>query len=51
MQSLIAKAQDEGVAVIAQRVEDAESMALLWQMGVGYVQGFHIKGPSPTDLE
>lgn len=50
MQALIAKAQEEGIEVIAQRVEDAESMALLWQMGVGYVQGFHIKGPSPADI-
>lgn len=51
MRTIIDKARDERVEVIAQRVEDAETMAALWQMGVGYVQGFHIKGPDPSGLE
>lgn len=50
MRAIIEQARNEGIEVIAQRVEDAETMAALWQMGVGYVQGFHIKGPDPSGL-
>lgn len=51
MRAVIDKAHEERVEVIAQRVEDAETMAALWQMGVHYVQGFHIKGPDPSGME
>ena len=32
-------------ATIATRVEDANSLALLWELGVNYVQGDYIQGP------
>lgn len=32
-------------ATIATRVQDANSLALLWEMGVNYVQGDYIQGP------
>ena len=32
-------------ATIGTRVEDANSLALLWEMGVNHVQGDYIQGP------
>jgi EAL domain-containing protein (putative c-di-GMP-specific phosphodiesterase class I) len=31
---------------IAEYVSDANSMAILWKMGVDYAQGFYIQPPS-----
>jgi EAL domain-containing protein (putative c-di-GMP-specific phosphodiesterase class I)/GGDEF domain-containing protein len=38
--SLIEAALEKGVSTIAERVEDANTMAVLWQLGVQHVQGF-----------
>jgi EAL domain-containing protein (putative c-di-GMP-specific phosphodiesterase class I)/GGDEF domain-containing protein len=38
--SLIEAASERGIATIAERVEDANTMAVLWQLGVQHVQGF-----------
>jgi EAL domain-containing protein (putative c-di-GMP-specific phosphodiesterase class I)/GGDEF domain-containing protein len=38
--SLIEAARERGIATIAERVEDANTMAVLWQLGVQHVQGF-----------
>lgn len=38
-------AKEEGVASIAERVEDANTMAALWQLGVQHVQGYLIQSP------
>ena len=32
-------------ATIATRVQDVDSLALLWEMGVNYVQGDYTQGP------
>jgi diguanylate cyclase (GGDEF)-like protein len=32
-------AKDAGVLTVAERVEDANTMAVLWQLGIGYIQG------------
>ena len=38
--SLIEAARERGISTIAERVEDANTMAVLWQLGVQHVQGF-----------
>ncbi len=38
--SLIEAARERDISTIAERVEDANTMAVLWQLGVQHVQGF-----------
>jgi diguanylate cyclase (GGDEF)-like protein len=37
-----------GVKTIAMAVEDANSLTVLWTVGVGYIQGFFLQEPSRT---
>ncbi len=39
-------AQALQIATIAENVEDAGTLAVLWQFGVNYVQGFYLQKPS-----
>jgi diguanylate cyclase (GGDEF)-like protein/PAS domain S-box-containing protein len=43
--SLIEAARERGIETIAERVEDANTMAVLWQLGVQHLQGFLIQAP------
>jgi EAL domain-containing protein (putative c-di-GMP-specific phosphodiesterase class I) len=38
------------VATIAERVEDANTMAVLWQLGVEFVQGYFVSSPEEVVL-
>ncbi|HTQ35917.1 MAG TPA: bifunctional diguanylate cyclase/phosphodiesterase, partial [Steroidobacteraceae bacterium] len=40
VESLIDAARERNIETIAERVEDANTMAVLWQLGVQHVQGF-----------
>lgn len=42
---LVADARDKGIATIAERVEDANTMAVLWQIGVEFIQGYQVQEP------
>lgn len=42
---LIDAARGMGIETIAERVEDANTMAVLWQLGVQHLQGFLIQAP------
>ncbi|MEE4244126.1 MAG: EAL domain-containing protein [Kangiellaceae bacterium] len=35
------------IATVAPKVEDAASLAALWPLGIGYIQGFYLQAPSP----
>jgi EAL domain-containing protein (putative c-di-GMP-specific phosphodiesterase class I) len=37
--------KEKGIHSIAERVEDANTMAVLWQAGVQYMQGYYIQEP------
>ena len=39
------------IQTIAERVEDANTMAVLWQIGVQYIQGYFINEPEQVVLE
>ena len=41
-------ARDTGGATIAQFVESANSLSLLWQTGINYIQGYFVQEPSDT---
>ena len=45
VQNLIQEARAAGIATVAERVEDANTMAVLFQLGVGYVQGHYVHEP------
>jgi multidomain signaling protein FimX len=39
-----------GRSTIGERVEDANTMAVLWQLGVEYVQGFFFNAPEAVTI-
>jgi EAL domain-containing protein (putative c-di-GMP-specific phosphodiesterase class I)/GGDEF domain-containing protein/PAS domain-containing protein len=45
VKSLVQYAKTHGVTTIAERVEDANTMAVLWQLGVEFVQGYFVSSP------
>ncbi len=42
--------QESGYKTIASNVEDAGSLAILWNVGVNYIQGYFLQEPSSTIL-
>lgn len=47
---LIGIAKQRQIKTIVSHVEDANVMARLWQMGVNFIQGYHIKEPEVVQL-
>jgi diguanylate cyclase (GGDEF)-like protein len=45
VRQLVELAKQKGIASIAERVEDANTMAVLWQLGVQFLQGYFIHTP------
>ncbi len=45
VRQLITAANGAGIATIAERVEEANTMAVLFQLGIGYVQGHYVHEP------
>lgn len=45
MADLMTRAKQKNIRVIMSHVEDANTMAQLWQMGVNFIQGFHVQEP------
>jgi diguanylate cyclase (GGDEF)-like protein/PAS domain S-box-containing protein len=50
VRTLVEAARRHGIQTIGERVEDANTMAVLWQVGVQYVQGYLIKEPEQVVL-
>jgi diguanylate cyclase (GGDEF)-like protein/PAS domain S-box-containing protein len=42
---LVSEAKQRDILTIAERVEDANTMAVLWQIGVEYIQGYQVMEP------
>ncbi len=42
---LVDSAKKRTIQTIAERVEDANTMAVLWQLGVQYIQGYFVNAP------
>ncbi|HTT43440.1 MAG TPA: EAL domain-containing protein [Steroidobacteraceae bacterium] len=47
---LVEAARAQEIQTIAERVEDANTMAVLWQMGVQYIQGYFVNEPEEVVL-
>jgi multidomain signaling protein FimX len=45
VRKIVHDAKARGIVTIAERVEDANTMAVLWQIGVQYIQGYQIREP------
>jgi multidomain signaling protein FimX len=45
VRQLVNAARSREIKTIAERVEDANTMAVLWQLGVQYIQGYQIREP------
>ena len=50
VRELVSEAQKRHIETIAERVEDANTMAVLWQLGVQHVQGYFINAPEQVVL-
>jgi len=50
VRALVEQARAGRVATIAERVEDANTMAVLWQLGVEFVQGYFVSTPEEVVL-
>lgn len=51
VRNYIEVAEEKRIATVAERVEDANTMAVLWQLGIQYIQGFYVQGPEEIVLE
>ena len=45
VKALVDLAREHGVTTIAERVEDANTMAVLWQLGIEFIQGHFVNNP------
>ncbi len=50
VRALVDLARARGATTIAERVEDANTMAALWQLGVEYIQGYFVNAPEEVVL-
>ena len=50
MSQLMETAKQRNIRTIVSHVEDANVMARMWQMGVNYIQGYHIQEPEVVML-
>jgi diguanylate cyclase (GGDEF)-like protein/PAS domain S-box-containing protein len=50
VRALVEAARKRSVQTIGERVEDANTMAVLWQIGVQYIQGYFVNEPEEVVL-
>ncbi len=50
IRGLVEEAKKRKIETIAERVEDANTMAVLWQIGVQYIQGYFVHTPEEVVL-
>jgi EAL domain-containing protein (putative c-di-GMP-specific phosphodiesterase class I) len=51
LRAFISTASKQNIQTIAARVENANTMAVLFQLGVGYMQGHYLQEPAEVVLE
>lgn len=47
---LVDAASKRNIQTIAERVEDANTMAVLWQLGVQFIQGYFVNAPEKVEI-
>jgi EAL domain-containing protein (putative c-di-GMP-specific phosphodiesterase class I) len=50
VKSLVDAAKRKGVETVAERVEDANTMAVLWQLGIEFIQGYFVNAPEDVTM-
>ncbi len=50
VKGLVEAAKRKGVETIAERVEDANTMAVLWQLGIEFIQGYFVNTPEDVTM-
>jgi EAL domain-containing protein (putative c-di-GMP-specific phosphodiesterase class I) len=50
VKGLVEQARERGITTIAERVEDANTMAVLWQLGIEFIQGYFVNTPEEVVL-
>jgi EAL domain-containing protein (putative c-di-GMP-specific phosphodiesterase class I) len=50
VRTFVEAADKRKVQTIAERVENANTMAVLWQLGVQFIQGYFINAPEEVVL-
>jgi diguanylate cyclase (GGDEF)-like protein/PAS domain S-box-containing protein len=50
VRTLVEAARKRNIQTIGERVEDANTMAVLWQLGVQYIQGYFVNEPEQVVL-
>jgi PAS domain S-box-containing protein len=51
VRAIVAAATAHKVQTVAERIEDANTMAVVWQLGVHYIQGFLVHAPEEIVLK
>lgn len=50
VKALVDQARERSITTIAERVEDANTMAVLWQLGIEFIQGYFVSSPEEVIL-
>src|SRR5271165_4344058 len=50
VKGLVEAAKRKGVETVAERVEDANTMAVLWQLGIEFIQGYFVHAPEDVTM-
>jgi len=50
VRDLVDQAKHKKVSTIAERVEDANTMAVLWQLGIEFIQGYFVNEPESVTI-
>ena len=50
VKGLVEAAKRKGVETVAERVEDANTMAVLWQLGIEFIQGYFVNAPEAVTM-
>ncbi len=50
VKGLVEAAKRKGVETVAERVEDANTMAVLWQLGIEFIQGYFVNAPEDVTM-
>jgi PAS domain S-box-containing protein/diguanylate cyclase (GGDEF)-like protein len=50
VKGLVEAAKRRGIETIAERVEDANTMAVLWQLGIEFIQGYFVNAPEDVTM-
>jgi EAL domain-containing protein (putative c-di-GMP-specific phosphodiesterase class I) len=50
VKGLVEAAKRKHVETIAERVEDANTMAVLWQLGIEFIQGYFVNAPEDVTM-